>query len=330
MKCYGLPYTGSKNRLAEKIIKHFPEADTLLDGFFGGGAITHCAMVHNKFKNYIANDLRTTPQFFKECLEGKHSNNTKWVSCEDFDNSPRDDWFVRLLWSFSNNCNIYLHGKKSVAITKAFHYAVCFNDFSLLEDLYPKFITDKIKECLRDIPTESWNERRLVAQRAIAQLIKTYPDKLTRKDFCVSTDSGCNLLRSLEGAQRLRNLECLNRLGPITQINPSINMRCYNLDYRLLTDIIPDNSVVYLDPPYKGTFDYNEKALGGMMQNTNLFNTEEFLDWAYGIGKKHPTFISEYSIDDARFTLVDEWSKKCCAAGHGICQPVTERLYTVK
>lgn len=67
MASYGLPYTGSKNRLAEKIIRHLPEADTLVDVFFGGGAITHCAMVHNKFKSYIANDIRTTPQFFKEC-----------------------------------------------------------------------------------------------------------------------------------------------------------------------------------------------------------------------------------------------------------------------
>lgn len=33
MTNYGLPYTGSKNKLAEKIIKHFPEADTLVDGW---------------------------------------------------------------------------------------------------------------------------------------------------------------------------------------------------------------------------------------------------------------------------------------------------------
>lgn len=72
MPSYGLPYTGSKNRLAEKIVAHFPEADTLVDVFFGGGAVTHCAMTHGKYKNYIANDIRTTPQFFKECVEGKH------------------------------------------------------------------------------------------------------------------------------------------------------------------------------------------------------------------------------------------------------------------
>ena len=48
---YGLPYTGSKNTLAEKIIKHLPDADTLVDVFFGCGAITHCAIV--QLKNFI-------------------------------------------------------------------------------------------------------------------------------------------------------------------------------------------------------------------------------------------------------------------------------------
>jgi len=98
----------------------------------------------------------------------------------------------------------------------------------------------------------------------------------------------------------------------------------------LLTDIIPDSAVVYLDPPYKGTFDYSESTSGSCMSNTGLFNTEEFLDWAYDIGKRYPTFISEYNIDDSRFTLVDEWARYCSASGPGKRQHVSEKLYTVK
>lgn len=333
MKRYGIPYTGSKNRLAEKIIAHFPEADTLVDGFFGGGAITHCAMVHNKFKNYIANDLRTTPQFFKECMEGKHSNNTKWVSHEDFNNSSRDDWFVRLLWSFSNNCNCYMYSKRIEPVKKAFHYAICFNDFSLLEDLYPNFVCDKVQERLENIPVESWNERRLAAMHTVKEILRTHPKELTRKDFGCSSDTGGNLQHHLGCINRLSHLERINRLPHLECINRLPHLECvmkvYNLDYRLLSDIISDNSVVYLDPPYKGTFDYSENN-SGSMKNAGVFNTEEFLDWAYEIGKKHPTFISEYCIEDNRFQLVDEWSRKCGAAGQGARQSVTERLYTVK
>ena len=337
MPSYGLPYTGSKNRLAEKIVHHLPEADTLVDVFFGGGAITHCAMVHCKFKNYIANDIRTTPQFFKECVEGKHSNDLRWISSDDFAKSSRDDWFVRLIWSFSNNCNNYLYGKKIEVYKKAFHYAICFNDFSLLEELYCDFVCDKVKEHLEGIPLESWNNRRLAAMHAVKELIALHPNELTRKDFNCSTDTGSNLQQHLECIYRIDNLKCSIRLIHLERLNRPLdlnvsanNLHCYNLDYHLLTDIIPDNSVVYLDPPYKGTFDYSEKTSGSCMLNTGCFNTEEFLDWAYYIGKRYPTFISEYNIDDDRFTLVDEWGRFCSASGSGKRRHVSEKLYTVK
>lgn len=341
---YGLPYTGSKNKLAEKIIKHFPKADTLVDVFFGGGAITHCAIVNNKFKNYIANDIRTTPQFFVECLKGKYSNDLRWVSLEDFKNSSRDDWFVRLLWSFSNICNTYIYGKANEICKKAFHYAICFDDFSLLEGIYPQYVCDKIKEHLKDIPVESWNERRLAAMHAVRELIKMHPTELTRKDFGCCDDISGNLQQHLERISRLQSLErlkCIDTITHLTRINRIRNIDCstntfttdniitYNLDYHKLTDIIPDNSVVYLDPPYKGTFDYSENN-SGAMKNTGLFNAEEFLDWAYEIGKKHPTFISEYNIEDDRFTLVDSWDKFCTAGGAGAHRHTVEKLYTVK
>lgn len=337
MASYGLPYTGSKNRLAEKIVRHLPEADTLVDVFFGGGAITHCAMVHNKFKNYIANDIRTTPQFFKECIEGKHSNDLRWISSDDFMKSSRDDWFVRLIWSFSNNCNCYLYGKNTEAYKKAFHYAICFNDFGLLEELYCNFVCNKVKEHLEGIPLESWNDRRLATMRAIKELIALRPNELTRKPFGCSTDTGSNIQQHFERMYRIENLICnsrmqhLERLNRTSDLNVSIsNLHCYNLDYRLLTDIIPNNSVVYLDPPYKGTFDYSENTSGGCVSNTGGFNTEAFLDWAYEIGRKHPTFISEYNIEDDRFTLVDEWGRFCSASGAGKRSHVSEKLYTVK
>ena len=337
MPSYGLPYTGSKNRLAEKIVRHLPEADTLVDVFFGGGAITHCAMAHGKFKNYIANDIRTTPQFFKECVEGKYSNDLRWISSDDFAKSSRDDWFVRLIWSFSNNCNCYLYGKNIEEYKKSFHYAICFNDFSLLKELYCDFVCNKVKEHLEGIPVESWNDRRLAAMRAVKELMALRPNELTRNNFGCSTDTGGNLQQHLErmyrienliGGSRIQNLERLNR-APDLNVSTN-NLHCYNLDYHLLTDGLPDNAVVYLDPPYKGTFDYSENTSGGCMSNTRCFNTAEFLDWAYNIGKRYPTFISEYNIDDDRFTLVDEWGRFCSASGSGKRRHVSEKLYTVK
>lgn len=295
---YGLPYTGSKNTIAEKIIKHFPEADTLVDVFFGGGAITHCAIVNNKFKNYIANDIRTTPQFFKECIEGKYSNDLRWVSAEDFKNSSRDDWFIRLLWSFSNICNTYMYSKKIEPYKKALHYAVCFNDFSLIKEIFGSEFANRLKVELSAIPIEQLNSRRLKAQRIIGNKVK-------------ENSNNDSSFQSLNGLTRLQNLERLNRVRDLSSsISNTFStdvITIYNLDYRLLNEHITNNSVVYLDPPYKGTFDYS-KSNSGITKSVT-----EFLDWAYEIGKKYPTFISEYNIEDSRFKLVDSWGKLCSA-----------------
>ena len=43
---YGIPYKGSKNTIAQKIIDFIPEAETLVDICAGGCAITHAALEH--------------------------------------------------------------------------------------------------------------------------------------------------------------------------------------------------------------------------------------------------------------------------------------------
>lgn len=55
-KTYGVPYSGSKNRLAEDIIDMLPAGDRLVDLFAGGCAITHCALMSGKWKKILNND----------------------------------------------------------------------------------------------------------------------------------------------------------------------------------------------------------------------------------------------------------------------------------
>ena len=54
---YGLPYKGSKNGIAEWIVSELPTAHTFVDLFFGGGAITHRAMLTGKYQQFIVNDI---------------------------------------------------------------------------------------------------------------------------------------------------------------------------------------------------------------------------------------------------------------------------------
>lgn len=57
MKRYGLPYKGSKNKIAQKIIQNIPASTYFYDLFGSGGAITHCALLSGKFKYVHYNDL---------------------------------------------------------------------------------------------------------------------------------------------------------------------------------------------------------------------------------------------------------------------------------
>ena len=48
---YGLPYKGSKNKLAERIVRLMPKRTHLMDLFCGGCAVSHAAMVMVKYKH---------------------------------------------------------------------------------------------------------------------------------------------------------------------------------------------------------------------------------------------------------------------------------------
>ena len=45
---YGLPYMGSKNRIARDIVEQLPSAECFVDLFCGGCAVTHAAMLSGK------------------------------------------------------------------------------------------------------------------------------------------------------------------------------------------------------------------------------------------------------------------------------------------
>lgn len=127
---------GSKNSIAKKIIDLLPSADNFYDLFCGGCAITHCALLSDKYNHVYANDIEPgLPQFFLDCVNGKYSNNYRWISREDFYKLKDTDLFVRYIWSFGNNERDYLYAKDIEGFKKALHYVKCFNDFSLFEKM---------------------------------------------------------------------------------------------------------------------------------------------------------------------------------------------------
>ncbi len=132
---YGVPYKGSKNRIVKQLAEAIPKADVFCDLFAGGCAVTHRMMELGKFGRYIANDLDGGGvRLFKDSVDGKYSNETRWISREDFKTLRYTDPYVGLCWSFGNNGQDYLYGAEVEPWKKALHFARVFGDFSLMEE----------------------------------------------------------------------------------------------------------------------------------------------------------------------------------------------------
>lgn len=118
---YGLPYQGSKNKIAPWVLEHLPQADTLVDLFAGGCAVTHCAMLSGMFERIIANDITDSVTLFQDALDGKYENESRWISQEDFMRLKDTDPYVRIVWSFGNNQEDYLYSRDIESYKKAVH-----------------------------------------------------------------------------------------------------------------------------------------------------------------------------------------------------------------
>jgi len=89
--------------------------------------------------------------------------------------------------------------------------------------------------------------------------------------------------------EAIRNIE--------NQISKLDNVKFIFSNYADL--IIPDNSIIYCDIPYRNTTKYE----------TDAFNHDFFYDWAELKSKQgHKIFISEYWMPEDRFTKI--WQKQ--------------------
>ena len=133
---YGLPYKGSKNKLAERIVRLLPKRTHLIDLFCGGCAVSHAALLIKKYEHIHINDVNwMCPTLFTDALAGKYNNDTRWISREDFFRLKDSDPYVAVVWSFGNNMRNYLYSKEIEPLKKAIHYAMFFGDYSLGKEL---------------------------------------------------------------------------------------------------------------------------------------------------------------------------------------------------
>lgn len=169
-KNYGLPYMGSKNKLAEEIVNFLPQKKVLVDLFGGGGAISDCANQSGKYEKIIYNELNTIiAETFQKAINGEYENERRWVSREEFEKLKKTDGYVAICFSFSNNCNTYMYGPKIEPYKRAYHYAIVFDDFRPFNELFDDETTEKIKKSVEGIT--DLKERRIKFSHALGDYI---------------------------------------------------------------------------------------------------------------------------------------------------------------
>lgn len=279
---YGLPYQGSKSKLAERIVALLPEAEHLYDIFAGGCAVTHCALAQTglfkKWRYIYVNDITDMPTLFFNTIEGKYADERRWISREDFHRLKDTDPYVRTVWSFGNRGESYLYSRKLEPYKKALH---------------------------KMLFADTVQQRRVLYRTVVKELLPLLPLPQT-------SERGIQSLQSLQSLQRLESLESLERLQ---RRNAAWEQTAglTQLDYRDVA--IEPNSVVYADPPYRGTQKYGKAT----------FDHEAFYDWCEQ--QTQPLFISEYWMPEDRFTCIAEWSRvsSMCATNNSL--RVTERIF---
>lgn len=274
---YGLPYQGSKNAIAEKIVALFPTAENFYDLFAGGCAITHCALLKGGFKNYYANDIDDIPQLFLKAINGEYANETRWISRDDFQMLKNSDLYVSLCWSFGNNRKDYLYSKEIEPWKRALHYARVLHDISRLAEF--------------GINSDGSQKDILAHYEEYKEKYLSWVLKQNREFKHVNFNVR---LQSLARLQRLQNLQRPERLERL-----KITQKSYE------NVKIKPNSVIYCDIPYEKTRGYV----------SGEFNHKKFYDWA--CNQNEPVFISSYNISDERFVKSASFSKMLLYAAQG-------------
>jgi site-specific DNA-adenine methylase len=264
MAKYGIPWMGSKQSIADRIITLLPAADNFYDLFGGGFSITHAAILSKKYKTFHFNEIQDgVCDLVKDAIFGKYNYDVfkpKFISREEFFAKKDKDAYIRTIWSFGNCGSAYMFGKEVEPIKRSLHQAVVFGEFDEFSKKFFRF--DKWE-------TDNIRHRRLISRRIAG--IKLRSGELQQLQRLQQLQQ----LEQLERLQQLQQLQQLERLERLERLEFS------QKDYREIE--VKDNSIIYLDPPYIGTKEYSNGS----------FDHKSFYDWVKN--NKRPIFFSEYS-----------------------------------
>ena len=217
----GLPYKGSKNTIAEDLVKCMPRGKKFLDACCGGGAVLMAAAMSGRWEKVVGNDLNAATialldavLIHKGQIEYEHptvcTRDDFFHSIQRIDNGDFtiQDCVNKYCASFGNDGKTYLYGAD---IEECKTTAEMMLSSSKLED------------------------RRLFYRKFIRFLLGDFSDER---------------IHSLLNLQNLNQLERLQRLERLERLERIERLDIFNINYS-------EFDIVYFDIPYKGTNKYD-------------------------------------------------------------------------
>ena len=220
----GLPYKGSKNTIAEDLVKCMPRGKKLLDACCGGGAVMMAAAMSGRWDKVVGNDLNAATialldavLIHKGQIEYEHpticTRNDFFNSLQRIENGDFtiQDCVNKYCASFGNDGKTYLYGADIEELKTT---AEMMLSSSKLEDRR-KFYMKFIRILLGD-----------------------------------SSDEKLHRIEHLQELNNLERLQCLERLKCLERLERLERLDIFNINYS-------EFDIVYFDIPYKGTNKYD-------------------------------------------------------------------------
>lgn len=253
---YGMPYKGSKSRIAERLLSVLPAGRRFVDLFGGGGAMAHAAALSGKYEAVLYNEiLPHIAALFERAINGGFRDFIpRWISRGEFHAKKETDGYVATCWSFANNLRDYMFSAELEPIKKRlFEYIVG-------GELSPELFGTFPEAALRAVTGDTVHTRYLSLKKQLREYGR-------RADI--------EPLERLGRLQRLERLDKLQALAPALRCDIAITSGSYE-DY-----IYQPHDVVYCDIPYEETNKY-----------ITPFDWRAFYAWA--LSRPYPVYISSY------------------------------------
>ena len=300
----GLPYMGSKRKIAkdivDKILEIKPNTKYVFDLFGGGGAITFEFLQRPQIWAVIYNDKnKAIADLIKKLVYDGLPEviYTRWVSRKEFnENKNRNDWYggyLQTVWSFGNNGKNYLYGKDKEWLKFLLHNIVVYKDMFSINYLRT-YLSGKF------FLPESFFSADLFGRRLI--LLKT-------------------IKRNHSDKEVIKYLEHLTRAEHLVEIKTAVESNSDFMSSRLIVvsksydeipiDTPPEETVIYLDPPYRNTAKYKHDI-----------DFNELDEWIKN--NKYDVFLSEYN---APFDVVWQKSKRVLLGNDNSLRKIEKLFY---